>query len=373
MERSMSGSGTRGWGALSVALVAVACGGEGNAPAPGATGDAGATPLGCVPASVQADVADIDLAGYPPYAVDGCRLVFVAGPAHAAPGSLVLRNLDDASETILAAAAEEPRRPAIAADVVAWEATVGGSSAVKVHTAGATHTLTGSFVSAGEPRVAAGRVVFAAWLSADPDGDTDVLLYDVGTGSTRAVGSGAGQQRFADVSATHVAYTDFSEDASGVYDPAGIALADVVLVNLADDTRVVVARPFKQAYPMLGADGRLVYLEWPDTARPVPKLEGFSLRALDLAAPLAEPVTLGDVTTDPPSIRPAAFGGLVEWVERQGGVSRLVRVDAAGGSEPTTVAGLEGLDLFAPAATTDLTVLATRGSVPGVSLRGVSR
>ena len=90
---------------------------------------------------------------------------------------------------------------------------------------------TGSFDHAGEPRATTDAVVFTAWQGPKADSDTDVWLYDVQGPQLVVALQGAGQQRFADVSPTHVAVSDFSEDPDGIYDGDGTSLADIVVIE----------------------------------------------------------------------------------------------------------------------------------------------
>src|SRR5581483_4582161 len=143
----------------------------------------------------------LDPLGYPPYAVEGCALVYVASD-----GTLVLRDLAANVATNIAPAGEKPRRPSIAGGMVAWEATVNGTSVVRWRDAtGKVDTIAGSFTSAGEPRAAKDAIVFTAWLSGDPKGDTDVLLFATSMKTITPVGTGPAQQRFPDIDGTRVA------------------------------------------------------------------------------------------------------------------------------------------------------------------------
>jgi hypothetical protein len=307
--------------------------GQGASGASGASGG-GAGAGGCDLASVEGlAVAEVDLDAFPPYAVDGCRLLYVS-----TGGELRRRELGDGSESLLAPATDRPRRPTLSGSVMAWEADVAGKSAVVVSSGGEPQPITGAFDHAGEPRATGDAVVFTAWLGADPNGDTDVLLFDVASASLELVGGGAKQQRFADVSATHVAYSDFSEDDLGYYRQESIgsfSLADIVLVERESGQKRSIARPDKQAFPMLGADGVLGFLEWVGV-HPVPKFEGYRLQSVPLAAPGSEPTLIADVRSSA-RVRPLASGSLFEWVARYTTGGTLFRALADGSATPVEV------------------------------------
>ena len=371
---------TRG-ASLSVAAAALllaACGGaedsSGSGGAAGSAGTGGAAGGGsCDAAAVGVEVAEIDLNGYPPYAIDGCALAFVSSPSSRHAGALVLRDLATDTDVVLEPGDARPRRPSIAGDLVAWEATLDALDVVRVRHAGATTTLSGPFHHAGEPRVARDAVVLTAWLDAPETANTDVYLYLPASDQLELVAGGPSQQRFADVSATTVAFTDFAEDPGGVYDDEGIALADVVLYDRATKALTPRSAAEKQAYPMLGSDGEVLYLEWTDLTRPVPKLEGYTIRGVSIDA-FDEPArVIATVSTDPPSIRPTARDGVVEWVQREAGASQLLRAAADGSAPVEVVDGLDGLDLYAPAAASAFTILATRAGASPTTLRAVDR
>jgi hypothetical protein len=87
------------------------------ADAPADTGvDAGSS---CLTHAAGVSVAETDLDGYPPYAVDGCAMAYVS-----TAGNLMLRDLTSGTEQSVAPAAEAPRRPTLSGGVLAWEARV---------------------------------------------------------------------------------------------------------------------------------------------------------------------------------------------------------------------------------------------------------
>jgi hypothetical protein len=364
-----------------LALPTLACGTAKFGAAPldagedGVTADAGVpddTPAACdapLPASLPA-VAPLDLDGYPPYAADGCAIVYVD-----VTGTLVALDLKSNATLTLDQAASSPKRPTIAGGVVAWEATDAGRAIVRVHTAAGTSTLAGAFDHAGEPRAAKDAVVFTAWLAAADASDTDVLLWDPTTGKTSVVFGGPGQQRLADVSRTHVAASDFSEDPDGTFNRNGTDLADVVVLERASGTVVHRAQPGKQAFPILVSATRLGYLDWVEV-HPEPKLSQYTLRAGELAGTISGDVTIATVTDDSSEyVLPTGRGGILEWVDRpQSAPTALYRAPADLSSPPIAAPGLGGLTLHAPAGAGSFTLLATEAPTePVIVLRGIAR
>jgi hypothetical protein len=196
------------------------------------------------------------------------------------------------AEQIVAAGPEAPRRPSISPDVLAWEASDGATNVVRVLVAGITKTLSGPFVHAGEPRATSGAVVFTGWLQSGESGDTDVFLFDVGSGDVSLILGGLGQQRFADASPSHVAVSDFSEDPAGIYTGDGSNLSNVVVVDRSTLTPTTLELPGKQAFPMLDGQ-RLAYLDWLEV-HPMPKLHQYELHSVPLASLGDEPTLVAD-------------------------------------------------------------------------------
>jgi hypothetical protein len=321
-------------------------------------------------------VASEDLNGYPPYASSGCTLAYVS-----ASGALVLRDLATKNETTLAPSSERPRRPAMSPELVAWEAEEGGVRVVRAYlrnaNAPAAVTVKGRFTMAGEPRVNGHAVAFTTWQSAVERSDTDVWVYDALTGEAKLAIGGAAQQRFADISAKVIVATDFSEDADGFYDGSGGDLADIVVVDRATGQITKRSAPGKQAFPMLGDDDLLAYLEW-GSVHPEPKLVAYDLKVGPLFGQPAADRTIANVTyTSTEYARPAVAGRMLEWVANPDGRTALYRAPLDGSSPPTRVSGLDDLQLFAPSPTSTFTVLATspRAGAGGLSpkLRGVVR
>ncbi len=314
--------------------------------------------------------------GYPPYAVDGCRLVYVAASADGASGDLVLRDLATGKEQTIAAAAEAPRRPSIAGAWITWEATIGGAPGVRVRgESGEAVTLQGPFDHAGEPRAAADAVVFTAWLGPDDRDDTNIFLYRPATQELTAVRPTPKQQRFPDISATHLAWADFADDLDGYYTDFSSHAheADVVLFDRA--TRVVTTRhaPGKQAFPILGATGKVAYLDWVDV-QPEPKLDAYTLRIGDLDAPIEGDAVVAQISATLLHVRPVARGPLLEWVASTDGAPvRLERQRADLAQPAVTLPGLEGLEILGPIASDTVTLVGVRKPGAAVELRAFAR
>ena len=313
-----------------------ACGGS-TSPGNGASADSGAAHAVCDPraadgiriAGAQPGPNPLDPLGYPPYALDACTLVYVAAGATAGTaGELRTKDLATSRESALAAASEAPRRPSIAGGVVAWEATLGGASVIRVSVgAKPAITLSGAFDHAAEPRATEGAVVFTGWLTPDTNGDTDVFVFSAATGTVTAVATGPGQQRFADISADLVAVSDFSEDASGYFDANRLSLSDIVVFDRRTLAKTVRHAPGKQAFPLLGVGGKLVYQDW-GIVHPEPKMSIWSLMVGDVFGLASADVNAkgsGQVQTNAPYVRPSVRGGELEWVDDTSGTSALFR------------------------------------------------
>jgi hypothetical protein len=275
---------------------------------------------------------------------------------------------------MLAPAADQPRRPAIAGDLVAWEVTEGGKPAVRVSSGSgaAVVTVGGGFDHAGEPRVAADAVIFTGWMTAMDLGDTDVFLYTPSSGVLTNVTTAPGQQRFADVSATHLAWSDFSEGASGAFTMDGSDAADIVVLDRATQTKSVRAQPGKQAFPMLGAAGKVAYLDW-GLVHPEPKFSEYTLRIGDIPAPVSSDATVEVIQAEVPYIRPITRGAYMEWVEL-GGAAVVLRRQAVDLATPVQeVSSFQNATVFGPSASDAITLVGE--SMPGaaVTLQAFSR
>jgi hypothetical protein len=361
------------------ALALAACGG-GQGGGSGGQGAGGGT---CAPDAAQGiAVARTDFyggtpyaLGYPPYAIDGCQLAYVKpGSGGTATGDLVLRDLATGTETVLAPAADQPRRPAIAGELVAWEATVAGTSAVRVRSSSgsAVVSVVGPFDHAGEPRVAAGSVIFTGWMTAMDLGDTDVFLYAPSSGTLTNVTSAPGQQRFADVSATHLAWSDFSEGPSGAFTMDGTDAADIVIFDRAAQVKSVRAQPGKQAFPMLGAEGKIAYLDW-GLVHPEPKFSQYTLRVGDIPAPVGSDAVVEVIQAEVPYIRPITRGAYMEWVALSG-TSVVLRRQAVDLATPVQqVSAFQGVTVFGPSASDAITLVAATSAGAGVTLQAFAR
>jgi len=314
--------------------------------------------------------------GYPPYAVNGCSLLYVAPTADLnTPGELRLRNLSSGEESVIAAASTSPRRPVLAGDWMAWEAESQGRSLIHIQKLDSQKTIIieGDFDHASEPRISPSAVVFTAWLGPEAAADTDIAIYEFATQSWSWVARGSAQQRFADISETHIAWSDFAEDPDGRFDENGMDIADIVLFNR--ESKVAEPRPRlgKQAFPMLGATGKLAFLDW-NLVHPEPKLVAYDLRLADLDAPLSDSVLVESIQTAAPYIRPVARGNLLEWVAMTDLVnSALWRMPTDGSGSLEMVQPPDSTQRFAPAATDATTFIGVQNTDGSVLLQGFDR
>jgi hypothetical protein len=325
----------------------------------------------CTTLGAPVAVAMDDLYGYPPYAAYGCRLAYVSS----ASGALVLRDLTTGGEQTIALASEKPRRPTIALDVVAWEATdaATGKSQVRAYYNGSATTIDGSFDHAGEPRAADGVIAFTAWSAAADTSDTDVLLYVAADGHSETVAGGFGQQRFCDVSATRVAITDFSEDPDGTFNDDGNDLADIGFFDRTLKTYGVRKNPGKDAFPSIVSDDAFGYLHWGDH-RPEPKFQAFTIAGGLIAGPAAADKSIADVTTEI-FVHPSGRYGEINWVvaSTTDGTFTLNRAPVDGSSAASVVPGLDGT-IGAPISAKGFTAVATIASgASTASLRAFAR
>jgi hypothetical protein len=313
-----------------------------------------------------------DPLGYPPYALDGCTLVYVA-PADGG-GALHLRNLVTGDDSELEPAAATPHRPTVSGDLIAWEIGDTATSQVRVRYQGRTQTLSGDFEHAGEPRATADAVVFTGFLGPNPIDDTDVYLYDAVNDELSLLASGPGQQRFADVSLTHVVVTDFSEDSRGYFDQYD-SVADLLVIDRQSGIATPRPRPGKQAFPLLGSDGAFIYLDW-GAVHPEPKFSQFGLRAGVLDAPLEADYDVkpdDTIHTDPAYVRPSLHGQHVDFVDTQAGVIGLYRF-TLGSSEPPLATPITGSpQLFGPVAADAMTLVSKPLEGQTLALTAVAR
>jgi len=284
-----------------------------------------------------------------------------------------LRNRGSGEARELEPAAANPRRPAVAGDVIAWEIGDGATSQVRVRYLDDTRTLSGDFDHATEPRVTGDAVVFTAFKGPNPHDDTDVYLYDVVKQTLSSIAPGPGQQRFADVSLSHVAMSDFSEDPRGYFDEYD-SIADVVIFERQSGVLTPRKRPGKQAFPLLGSDGALVYLDW-GAVHPEPKFSQFGLRAGIVDAPLDADydIAAGDVHTDPAYVRPSLHGVHVDFVDTRAGAVGLYRFTLGSNQTPTPAPIAGATRLLGPVATDTMTLLSKPLDARTLTLTAVAR
>jgi hypothetical protein len=352
-----------------VASFAFACGGTATT-TPSDAGSQLPDAGGC--AGLDAEVAvQAPTSIYPSYALEGCRLAYVASGSQ----RLVLRDLKTGTESFVtdvpATPADEPRRPTLGDGFVAWETGPAPASAVMVATSAGTKKLVGEFDHAGEPRAFGGAVVFTGWKSADPLGDTDVFLWDASTGTVSAIATGPAQQRFADVNAKHVAYTDFAEDPDGRFDQNDTDLADIVLFDRATKKATPRKLAGKQAFPVLVSDDRFGYVHWGDV-HPEPKFQAFGIRGARIGTEPALDVVVADVTSATRFWLPSGSGGTIDWIapETAGGVDVLWRAPVDGQQVKRTV--LDGTLVGPPQSSPTLTLVALQSNGT-VGLKTVDR
>ncbi len=171
--------------------------------------------------------------------------------------------------------------------------------AVRVHDANGTVTVGGDFDHAGEPRVAVDAVVFTGWRDVDDHGDTDVFLFKPSTGEVTVIAGGPAQQRFADVSATHIAWTDFAEDPDGFFGDDSNDMADVVVLARETNEQTTRKQSGKQAFPLLGAAGKVAYLDW-GLVHPEPKFSAYGIRLGPIAGDGTDDADVANTTTRSP-------------------------------------------------------------------------
>lgn len=317
--------------------------------------------------------------GYPAYAAEGCTLLYVAPSKDGETGGdLRLRNLATGAEIVIAEAATSPRRPVLAGAWMAWEEEPQGRTLIHLHNYenGITKTIEGTYHHASEPRISRTGLVFTVWWGSSTAADTDVALYDFSTQSVTMIGQGPGQQRFADISETHVAWSDFSEDPDGRFDDHALDVADIVIMNRQTQTMATRKRAGKQAFPMLGAEGKLAFLDW-NLVHPEPKLIAYDLRLADIDAPLTDSVLVQSIRTSAPYIRPTARGEFLEWVGLVDAVrSAIFRLKTDGITEPTMLTvdnNRVPLHRFAPIATDTMTFVGAQDSLGDVMLEAYAR
>ncbi|MEP7123026.1 MAG: hypothetical protein ABJE95_19010 [Byssovorax sp.] len=110
--------------------------------------------------------------------------------------------------------------------------------------------------------------------------------------------------------------------------------------NLPDVESYERHRPGKQAFPILGAKGKVAYLDWVGV-QPEPKLDGYALQIANLGAPVEADALVSQIYTPLIHVHPVARGALIEWVgtsvsrapDRSSSVAGVVRQSV---DRPTT-------------------------------------
>jgi hypothetical protein len=321
------------------------------------------------------DTNKIDPLGFPTYAIDGCTLAYVSRPAQGPTyGPLLVRDLATKQDTPIVSSMEQPRRPTLAGGVLAWEATEGGVSVVRVQYKGQINTVTGPFDHAGEPHAITDAVVFTAWLGPDDAGDTDVYQYSPSTGNVMAVATGPGQQRFATISPSFVAFTDFSEDPAGSFAPDQYRASDIGVVDRGTLTKTLRHLAGAQGFPMLDVGSIVAYVDYEMNPPFDPTYRVFGG---DIAADPSADVNLAGaalpVSPETPWVRPAAGAGLIVWID----VSLQGCEGLVGHPFDLSQGGaclLFDRNAIDPVTGSVLTVVATHmGNTPLYSLAGVAR
>lgn len=352
--------------------------------APGGTGAGGAGSVAAGASGGASDGCDAgavselgifspswDPLGYPPYAVDGCTLLYVA--AETGGGALRRRDLATGDDSLLDASANHPSRPTISGGVIAWERD--GAAGREVSVVATTPVQRRrSFEHAGEPRATGDAVVFTSFKGENASDDTDVVLYDILQDQLVPIMAGAAQQRFADISATHVAFSDFTEDPEGYFRSG--SLSDIVIVERESGEITPRSAPGKQAFPLLGEDGVVVYLSWGEV-HPEPKFSQFLLRAGHIGEPVSADFDIkpgGElVSTHPAYVRPSRHGRFVDFVDSLGGGPQLFRVVFEAGAIPAPVALANAATIFGPASARSFTLVAKPLADSKLTLIAVAR
>ncbi len=313
--------------------------------------------------------------GYPPYAIDGCQVLYLArSNTPDGGGELRLRNLATNHDDIIAEASTSPRRPVLAGNSMAWEGDVDGKAWIHLRRGmqSKTEVLNGDFDHATEPRIATNALVFTLWRGPESTADTEIGIYDFETRAVETIVR-PGQQRFADISDTHVAWTDFSEDPDGHLDENAMDIADIVVMNRQTGAMATRVRIGKQAFPMLGATGKLAFLDW-NLVHPEPKLVAYDLRIADVNDTLNDSVLIDTVKTTAPYIRPSAHGEWIEWIAFEEGLgSGVWRTGTDTTATPEIVLPPSWVNRFAPIATDSVTFIGTQRMDGSVALEAFTR
>jgi hypothetical protein len=264
--------------------------------------------------------------GYPPYASNGCTLVYVN-----ASSQLVRRDLGTKTEEVLSDAPSNPRKPTMSDDVTAW---IEGTGDLRVVYGDQPYAITWHPErNKDEPRASGSALVFTDWVTAT---DSDVVLLELATNTYTVVGTGPAQQRFADVGDAFVAITDFTEDPDGIFNGDGTDLADIVIFDRTTRTSSTRALPGKQAFPVVADSTHFGYLDW-GTVRPEPKFAAYDLHSGATTQPAtSDTLVMSIEVTTGQEILPTARDGVLEWVssDTNDGMMKLYRAPADGSSGP---------------------------------------
>jgi Tol biopolymer transport system component len=137
--------------------------------------------------------------------VSGRRVVYERHSPRGAAGEIVVFDLDTAAEAVLGDSALDDLRPDIDGDLIAWDfLTADGDRDIAIHDL-ATGTTT-ALTLAGNQRAAhvSGRVVV---FDDDASGTSDVWMYHVDSGQRILIGSGPGAEFLNDFSGGQIVYT----------------------------------------------------------------------------------------------------------------------------------------------------------------------
>lgn len=361
-----------GWivATASLGSVLVAChhGGTTGTTSGASTGSGGGTE--CKPTSVDgielAPIGTVDPTlslGYPPYAVDGCNLVYLApGQGPGATGELRVRDLGSGMERVIADASLQPSRPAISGTRAAWEAIENGTRVVKTvdlaYASATPMTIVGPFDHAGEPRVSEGSVVFTAWVGAADTSDTGIFVFSTASATVQPVATGPGQRRFADISPTHIAWSDFSVGPTKIFADQSTDAANIVVLERASGVTNARTKPGKQAFPMLGIEGKVAYLDW-GLVHPEPKFSEYDLKIGDVGGIATGDILVSHIQTSV-YLRPVAEGSYLEWIATSpAGAPALMRSALGFAAAPITVSTFGGETVVGPSSAPSMTLIGT--------------
>ena len=132
-------------------------------------------------------------------------------------------------------------------------------------------------------------------------------------------------------------------------------------------------RPGKQAFPILGAKGKVAYLDWVGV-QPEPKLSGYRLKIANLGAPVEADALVNSIYTPQIHVRPVARGALLEWVGKaQGQTTQMFRQAVDLATPAVALPGLAGMELVGPTASETITLVGVQKPGAPVELRAFAR